>query len=104
VLEHIPSPSAASARHAAVEKGGLFVSFTPNGSEGYGRVRHWNKLWARSIQLLDDRFLDWNFRRSPRTIVRLDMGAALPTTRNWSGSTVSATTNCFSLPEKLGNW
>jgi 2-polyprenyl-3-methyl-5-hydroxy-6-metoxy-1,4-benzoquinol methylase len=71
VLEHIPSPNQAFDQAMRLLKvGGLFVSFTPNGSDGYRTAsKHWNKLWGEvHPNFLDDVFLDWSFRRSPRAI------------------------------------
>lgn len=50
VLEHVPSIHAViSLARRKVRRGGLFVSFTPNGSEEY-RIRNprgWKKSWGR---------------------------------------------------------
>jgi 2-polyprenyl-3-methyl-5-hydroxy-6-metoxy-1,4-benzoquinol methylase len=72
VLEHVPSPGEAI-EHAMrlLKLGGLFVSFTPNGSDAFRNAvpEHWNKLWGEvHPNFLDDRFLDWSFRQSPRAV------------------------------------
>jgi SAM-dependent methyltransferase len=69
VLEHVPSPSRVFGfAEALLKRGGIFVSFTPNGSEG-GRGSHpaWDKWWGEvHPNLIDDRFLDHAFRHWPR--------------------------------------
>ena len=71
VLEHVPSP-AQSFDYAIrlLKPDGIFVSFTPNGSEGFRAVSpDWSKLWGEvHPNFIDDVFLDLSFRRSPRTI------------------------------------
>lgn len=71
VLEHVPAPSK-SFGHAMrlLRHGGLFVSFTPNGSEAH-RVAspNWSKVWGeRHPQFIDDIFLDRSFMLSPRSV------------------------------------
>jgi len=60
VLEHVPAISSVFAyARKKLKKGGLFLAFTPNGSEAY---RHrpggaWNQLWNMvHPNFLDDRF------------------------------------------------
>jgi hypothetical protein len=71
VLEHVPSP-AQSFNYAMLllKRDGLFVSFTPNGSENYRAVyAAWSKIWGEvHPNFIDDKFLDISFRLSPRTI------------------------------------
>jgi SAM-dependent methyltransferase len=78
VLEHIPSPSEAFSFAAILlRSGGLFVSFTPNGSEAASHaVPHWNKLWGEvHPNFIDDRFLDRAFRQWPRVVGSSPVGA-----------------------------
>jgi 2-polyprenyl-3-methyl-5-hydroxy-6-metoxy-1,4-benzoquinol methylase len=71
VLEHVPSPAKVIDQAMRMLKpGGLFVSFTPNGSESYRAVStHWNKMWGEvHPNFIDEIYLDWRFRHSPRAI------------------------------------
>jgi SAM-dependent methyltransferase len=69
VLEHVPSPSKVfSFADALLRSGGLFVSFTPNGSEA-AKLAHpqWDKLWGEvHPNFIDDCFLDQTFHKWPR--------------------------------------
>lgn len=71
VIEHIPAPARVFAYASRLlADGGLFVSFTPNGS---GRHRalsgNWSRLWGEAHpSFIDDTFLDFSFRRSPRSV------------------------------------
>jgi len=50
---------------------GLFVSFTPNGSEVRAKAnpRDWTRAWGEvHPTLIDDLFLDTSFRLSPRVV------------------------------------
>ena len=71
VLEHIPAPADAF-RYAMrlLAPGGLFVSFTPNGSEAHRAASPaWSKLWGEvHPNFLDDVFFDHNFQHSPRCV------------------------------------
>jgi len=71
VLEHVPSP-AQSIQHALrlLKRGGLFVSFTPNGSNAHkARSPDWHKLWGEvHPNFIDDVFLDSSFKSTPRII------------------------------------
>jgi 2-polyprenyl-3-methyl-5-hydroxy-6-metoxy-1,4-benzoquinol methylase len=71
VLEHVPSP-AQSLNYAMLllKPGGIFVSFTPNGSSGFRAASSdWSKLWGEvHPNFIDDIFLDYSFKRSPRVI------------------------------------
>ena len=71
VLEHVPSPAQSFdyAMHL-LRPGGIFVSFTPNGSSGFRTVSSdWSKLWGEvHPNFIDDLFLDHSFGRSPRVI------------------------------------
>ncbi|MBI1202921.1 MAG: methyltransferase domain-containing protein [Rhodopseudomonas sp.] len=71
VIEHVPSPARAF-DHAMrlLKPGGLFVSFTPNGSAGHRAASSdWSKLWGEvHPNFIDDVFLDYNFRSSPRVV------------------------------------
>jgi 2-polyprenyl-3-methyl-5-hydroxy-6-metoxy-1,4-benzoquinol methylase len=82
VIEHVPTPARSfDYARRLLKPGGLFVSFTPNGSEGH-RVSssNWSKLWGEvHPNFIDDIFLDYNFRLSPRVIGSSPVaGAALP--------------------------
>jgi 2-polyprenyl-3-methyl-5-hydroxy-6-metoxy-1,4-benzoquinol methylase len=71
VLEHVPAPSKAFAYAMRMLKpGGLFLSFTPNGSAVHRAVSpNWSKAWGEvHPQFIDDIFLDHNFKLSPRAI------------------------------------
>ena len=71
VLEHVPAPAQAF-KHAwrLLKPGGLFVSFTPNGSDANRAVApNWSKLWGKiHPNFIDEMFLDRSFRLSPRVI------------------------------------
>jgi 2-polyprenyl-3-methyl-5-hydroxy-6-metoxy-1,4-benzoquinol methylase len=71
VLEHVPSP-AQSLNYAMqlLKPGGLFVSFTPNGSEGNRAVEpNWSQHWGEvHPNFIDDTFLDSCFKFSPRAV------------------------------------
>ena len=71
VLEHVPSP-AQSLKYAMrlLKPGGLFVSFTPNGSRGHrAKSANWSKLWGEvHPNFIDDVFLDLSFRLTPRAV------------------------------------
>jgi 2-polyprenyl-3-methyl-5-hydroxy-6-metoxy-1,4-benzoquinol methylase len=71
VVEHVPSPAQAFDYAMRLSKrGGLFVSFTPNGSQAHRAVAPgWRALWGEvHPNFIDDVFLDSNFRRSPRAV------------------------------------
>jgi 2-polyprenyl-3-methyl-5-hydroxy-6-metoxy-1,4-benzoquinol methylase len=65
VLEHVPSISDVFIfAQKKLKKGGLFISFTPNGSSDYrkSKERHWNQLWGMvHPNFLDDRFFKKQF-------------------------------------------
>jgi SAM-dependent methyltransferase len=71
VLEHVPSP-AQSFKYAMrlLKPNGLFVSFTPNGSDANRAVEpNWSKHWGEvHPNFIDDVFLDSSFKLSPRAI------------------------------------
>jgi len=71
VLEHVPSP-AQSFNYAMrlLKQGGLFVSFTPNGSEANRAAEpNWSKHWGEvHPNFIDDIFLDSSFKLSPRVV------------------------------------
>jgi SAM-dependent methyltransferase len=71
VLEHVPSP-AQSFNYAMrlLKRGGLFVSFTPNGNEGHRAADpNWSKIWGEvHPNFIDTIFLDSSFKLSPRAI------------------------------------
>jgi SAM-dependent methyltransferase len=71
VLEHVPSPSKVFRfADALLRSGGLFVSFTPNGSEpAKRRFPEWEKWWGEvHPNFIDDRFLDHSFHHLPRVV------------------------------------
>jgi 2-polyprenyl-3-methyl-5-hydroxy-6-metoxy-1,4-benzoquinol methylase len=71
VLEHLPSPNEAFASAVRLLRpGGLFVSFTPNGSaEHRAASRDWHSLWGQvHPNFIDDDFLDHSFAHSPRCV------------------------------------
>jgi 2-polyprenyl-3-methyl-5-hydroxy-6-metoxy-1,4-benzoquinol methylase len=72
VLEHLPS-IAQSFDYAMrlLKPHGLFVSFTPNGSESFRAASpsDWHTLWSEAHpNLIDDAFLDRSFQLSPRAV------------------------------------
>ena len=71
VIEHVPSP-AASFNYAMrlLKQGGLFVSFTPNGSDAHrANSPQWSKFWGEvHPNFIDDAFLDSSFKGSPRAV------------------------------------
>lgn len=60
VLEHVPSPSRViDFAKLALRSGGVFVAFTPNGSEAFRRAdpNAWHLLWGRvHPNFIDDQF------------------------------------------------
>ena len=71
VLEHVPYPRQVFEWAAKLLRpGGLFISFTPNGSEAHRRRnQQWNKLWGQvHPNLIDDRFLTRSFVEWPRVL------------------------------------
>lgn len=71
VLEHVPRPR--QVFHWAdklLRPGGLFLSFTPNGSQAHRRRnRQWNRLWGKvHPNLIDDCFLRRSFLEWPRLL------------------------------------
>jgi len=71
VLEHVPAPGQ-SFKYAMqlLRPNGLFVSFTPNGSDANRAIEpNWKKHWGEvHPNFIDDIFLDTSFRFSPRAI------------------------------------
>jgi 2-polyprenyl-3-methyl-5-hydroxy-6-metoxy-1,4-benzoquinol methylase len=71
VLEHVPCPRQIFEwAGKLLRPGGLFVSFTPNGSKAHRRRnQQWNKLWGQvHPNLIDDRFLRRSFVEWPRLL------------------------------------
>jgi 2-polyprenyl-3-methyl-5-hydroxy-6-metoxy-1,4-benzoquinol methylase len=71
VLEHVTCPRQVfSCLDSLLRPGGVFVSFTPDGSEAHRRRnRQWNKLWGEvHPNLIDDRFLRRSFPDWPRLL------------------------------------
>jgi 2-polyprenyl-3-methyl-5-hydroxy-6-metoxy-1,4-benzoquinol methylase len=71
VIEHVPSAMQTfNFAMRALKHGGLFVSFTPNGSNAHRSTsRNWSKLWGEvHPNFIDDVFLDESFRRAPRSV------------------------------------
>jgi SAM-dependent methyltransferase len=69
VLEHIPAPQCAfQYAHQLLKLGGLFVSFTPNGSIACRKAEpNWSKAWGEvHPNFIDEVFLDRSFGNSPR--------------------------------------
>jgi SAM-dependent methyltransferase len=78
VLEHVPRPATVFRfARALLRSGGVFVSFTPNGSEqARALFPEWNKWWGEvHPSFIDDHFLDRAFNRSPRVIGSSPVGA-----------------------------
>lgn len=69
VLEHVPSVrDSISFGLKLLKPGGLFVTFTPNGSETYRRenFESWNKLWGEvHCNFLDEKFYRHTFAGHP---------------------------------------
>jgi cyclopropane fatty-acyl-phospholipid synthase-like methyltransferase len=71
VIEHVPMPGKIfEYARRLLRTGGLFVAFTPNGSETYRIKSHnWMKLWGQvHPNLIDEIFLNASFRNSPRAV------------------------------------
>jgi cyclopropane fatty-acyl-phospholipid synthase-like methyltransferase len=71
VIEHVTTPAKIfDYARKLLCKGGLFVAFTPNGSETYRvRSQDWIRLWGQvHPNLIDDIFLNASFRNSPRVV------------------------------------
>lgn len=71
VMEHVPSPAHMLAcAKELLKTNGLFVSFTPNGSNDCrSAFPDWSKLWGEvHPNFIDDMFLDRSFSRSPRCV------------------------------------
>ncbi|TCT08069.1 class I SAM-dependent methyltransferase [Aquabacter spiritensis] len=69
VIEHVPVPHEVfTLAQVLLREGGLFVSFTPNGSEASRRHNTtWSKAWGEvHPHFIDDIFLDTHFGASPR--------------------------------------
>lgn len=67
VLEHVPQPSRAFAlAFELLKPGGVFVSFTPNGSEACREADpSWSRLWGEvHPNFIDDTFFKTHFARS----------------------------------------
>jgi 2-polyprenyl-3-methyl-5-hydroxy-6-metoxy-1,4-benzoquinol methylase len=83
VLEHIPAPRLAfDYALQFLKPGGIFVSFTPNGSTACRKAeKDWSKLWGEvHPNFIDDAFLDRSFVNSPRAFGSTPVdGARLPT-------------------------
>ncbi|MBU1109743.1 MAG: class I SAM-dependent methyltransferase [Candidatus Riflebacteria bacterium] len=65
VLEHVPSiKQSISFAMSILKPGGIFVAFTPNGSEGFRKKNRkaWNQLWGKvHPNFLDDNFYETAF-------------------------------------------
>jgi hypothetical protein len=71
VMEHVPTPAKIFGyAKKLLCAGGLFLAFTPNGSEAFRiRSQGWMKLWGLvHPNLIDDVFLNASFRNSPRVV------------------------------------
>ena len=70
VLEHIPSPrNIFRMAHELLNKEGLFIAFTPNGSDAYKSKNYtsWHKTWGKvHPQFIDDIFYNTEFQSYPR--------------------------------------
>jgi 2-polyprenyl-3-methyl-5-hydroxy-6-metoxy-1,4-benzoquinol methylase len=91
VLEHVPAVSNVFAyAKMKLKKGGLFLAFTPNGSDDY---RHrpdgaWNQLWG----MVHPNFLDDQFYRTafPNVLLASDPYNFRGITERWSGGKPSS--------------
>jgi SAM-dependent methyltransferase len=71
VIEHVPAPAKIfEYARKLLRTGGLFVAFTPNGSEIHRiRSEYWMRGWGQvHPNLIDEVFLNASFRNSPRVI------------------------------------
>jgi 2-polyprenyl-3-methyl-5-hydroxy-6-metoxy-1,4-benzoquinol methylase len=71
VIEHVPSPVRVfEYAMRLLNVGGLFVSFTPNGSQDHRLAApSWSALWGEvHPNFIDNLFLDSSFSHSPRAI------------------------------------
>ena len=71
VIEHVPSPQQVFDQALRLLRpGGLFVSFTPNGSEACRAVNvSWSSVWGEvHPNYIDDVFLDRSFSSSRRSV------------------------------------
>jgi 2-polyprenyl-3-methyl-5-hydroxy-6-metoxy-1,4-benzoquinol methylase len=82
VLEHVPSPHLVfDYAMKLLQPGGIFVSFTPNGSAACRKaLKTWSQLWGEvHPNFIDDVFLDRSFANSPRAFGSSPLrGASLP--------------------------
>jgi len=80
VLEHVPSPRLTFQYAMTLLKpGGLFVSFTPNGSKAHRVSPGWSRLWGEvHPNFIDDVFLDEAFALAPRAFGASPVNPSLP--------------------------
>jgi SAM-dependent methyltransferase len=79
VLEHVPIPRRVfDYAMKLLKPGGIFVSFTPNGSAPCrSALPEWSRLWGEvHPHFIDDTFLDRSFANSPRAFGSNPVGAA----------------------------
>lgn len=80
VIEHVPFPSRVfEYADALLKPDGIFVSFTPNGSEAAKLASpDWNRWWGEvHPNAIDDTFLDSAFRKVPRIVGSSPVGGAI---------------------------
>jgi hypothetical protein len=71
VLEHVPSPAQSfSYAMSLLKLDGLFVSFTPNGSDARRAITpNWSSEWGEvHPNYIDDLFFDKSFKLTPRVV------------------------------------
>jgi 2-polyprenyl-3-methyl-5-hydroxy-6-metoxy-1,4-benzoquinol methylase len=72
VIEHLPQPSSIfTLAERLLKPGGLFIAFTPNGSEQFRQraPRDWHLMWGQSHpQLVDVEYLEQRFYGVPKLI------------------------------------
>jgi hypothetical protein len=71
VIEHVPMPAKIfQYARKLLRTGGLFLAFTPNGSETHRiKSRDWMRSWGQvHPNLIDELFLNASFRNSPRAV------------------------------------
>jgi cyclopropane fatty-acyl-phospholipid synthase-like methyltransferase len=81
VLEHVPSPARVfECAFELLQNGGLWVSFTPNGSSQCRAVDpNWSKWWGEAHpNFIDDQFLHRSFANSSRLIGSTPVYSAFP--------------------------
>jgi 2-polyprenyl-3-methyl-5-hydroxy-6-metoxy-1,4-benzoquinol methylase len=109
VLEHVPTPEEVFAyAFRLLAPSGVFVSFTPNGSSACrSALSSWRKLWGEvHPNFIDDTFLNYSFRRSPRCVGSSPIAnALLPTNPEMKRlDELTRSELFFAAQKRLGGW